>query len=116
MPSAARWHGYADPTAYAAAKWGVIEFTRSLAKELEPANIRVNAILPGIVEGKTHRERDRRACEAARHPLCRDGDEVSRARIVAPRDVAAMVAFLLSPIGENLSGQSLGRDGNVETL
>ena len=51
MSSAAGRHGYAFRTPYSAAKWGVIGFTQSLAKELGPANIRVNAILPGIVEG-----------------------------------------------------------------
>jgi NAD(P)-dependent dehydrogenase (short-subunit alcohol dehydrogenase family) len=43
-------------------------------------------------------------------------ERVSLRRMVSPHDVAAMVAFLLSPTGENLSGQSLGVDGNVETL
>ena len=37
-------------------------------------------------------------------------------RMMSPHDVAAMVAFLLSSMGENLSGQSLGIDGNVESL
>jgi enoyl-[acyl-carrier-protein] reductase (NADH) len=43
-------------------------------------------------------------------------ERVSLRRMVSPHDVAAMVTFLLSPMGENLSGQSLGVDGNVETL
>ena len=51
MSSAAGRFGYAFRTPYSAAKWGVIGFTQSLAKELGPDNIRVNAILPGIVEG-----------------------------------------------------------------
>ena len=51
LSSAAGRFGYAFRTPYSAAKWGVIGFTQSLAKELGPANIRVNAILPGIVEG-----------------------------------------------------------------
>ena len=51
MSSAAGRHGYAFRTPYSAAKFGVIGFTQSLAKELGPTNIRVNAILPGIVEG-----------------------------------------------------------------
>ena len=51
MSSAAGRHGYAFRTPYSAAKWGVIGFTQSLAKELGPANIAVNAILPGIVKG-----------------------------------------------------------------
>ncbi len=51
MSSAAGRHGYAFRTPYSSAKFGVIGFTQSLAKELGPDNIRVNAILPGIVEG-----------------------------------------------------------------
>ncbi|MCB1807880.1 MAG: SDR family oxidoreductase, partial [Candidatus Competibacteraceae bacterium] len=51
MSSAAGRHGYAFRTPYSAAKFGVVGFTQSLAKELGPSNIRVNAILPGIVEG-----------------------------------------------------------------
>ena len=41
---------------------------------------------------------------------------VSLRRMTSPYDVAAMVAFLLSDAGANISGQSLGVDGNVETL
>ena len=51
LSSAAGRFGYAFRTPYSAAKFGVIGLTQSLAKELGPANIRVNAILPGIVEG-----------------------------------------------------------------
>src|SRR5205823_7544497 len=51
MSSAAGRFGYAFRTPYSAAKWGVIGFTQSLAKEVGPDDIRVNAILPGIVEG-----------------------------------------------------------------
>ena len=43
-------------------------------------------------------------------------EKVSLRRMVSPDDVAAMVLFLLSPMGENISGQSLRVDGNVETL
>ena len=51
MSSAAGRHGYAYRTPYSSAKFGIIGLTQSLAKELGPANIRVNAILPGIIEG-----------------------------------------------------------------
>ncbi len=120
MSSAAGRHGYAFRTPYAAAKFGVIGFTQSLAKELGPKNIRVNAILPGIVEGPRMEGviRDRAAqlglpyTEMEKEYLAR----VSLRRMVSPHDVAAMIAFLLSDAGANISGQSLGVDGNVETL
>jgi enoyl-[acyl-carrier-protein] reductase (NADH) len=43
-------------------------------------------------------------------------ERISLRRMVSARDVAAMVAFLLSDGGRNISGQSIGVDGNVETL
>jgi len=43
-------------------------------------------------------------------------EKVSLRRMVSPYDVADMVAFLLSAAGASISGQSLGVDGNVETL
>ena len=120
MSSAAGRHGYAFRTPYAAAKFGVVGFTQSLAKELGPSNIRVNAILPGIVEGP----RIEGVIKARAEQLGVSYQEmekeylakVSLRRMVSPHDVAAMVLFLLSPMGENISGQSLGVDGNVETL
>jgi NAD(P)-dependent dehydrogenase (short-subunit alcohol dehydrogenase family) len=50
LSSSAGRFGYAFRTPYSAAKWGVVLLTQSLAKELWPHNIRVNAILPGIVD------------------------------------------------------------------
>jgi NAD(P)-dependent dehydrogenase (short-subunit alcohol dehydrogenase family) len=120
MSSAAGRHGYAFRTPYSAAKFGVIGFTQSLAKELGPHNIRVNAILPGIVRGPrmdgvisarakqigiSHAEMEERYLE-----------KVSLRRMVDPADIAATIAFLLSDAGANISGQSLGVDGNVEAL
>ena len=120
MSSAAGRFGYAFRTPYSAAKWGVIGFTQSLAKELGPANIRVNAILPGIVEGpRMTGVIDARAKQTG-VSLRGDGatylDRVSLRRMVTADDVAATVAYLLSAAGRNISGQSLGVDGNVETL
>jgi NAD(P)-dependent dehydrogenase (short-subunit alcohol dehydrogenase family) len=120
MSSAAGRLGYAFRTPYAAAKWGVIGLTQSLAKELGLDNIRVNAILPGIVQGPridsviaaraaqigvSHAEMERQYLE-----------RVSLRRMVTADDVAATTLFLLSPAGENISGQSIGVCGNVETL
>ena len=120
MSSSAGRHGYAFRTPYSAAKWGVIGFTQSLAKELGPANIRVNAILPGIVEGP--RMTGVIAARAKQTDVSYEAmektylDRVSLRRMVSAKDVAATVAYLLSRAGANISGQSLGVDGNVETL
>ncbi|HEY8017557.1 MAG TPA: SDR family oxidoreductase [Dongiaceae bacterium] len=120
MSSAAGRFGYAFRTPYSAAKWGIIGFTQSLAKELGPDNIRVNAILPGIVKGPrmdrviearakqvgvSHAEMEKRYLE-----------RVSLRRMVTPEDIAESVMFLLSRAGANISGQSLGVDANVESL
>ena len=120
ISSAAGRLGYAFRTPYAAAKWGVVGFTESLAKELGPTNIRVNAILPGIVAGPriesviaaraaqlgvSHAEMERRYLE-----------NVSLRRMVTADDCAATCAFLLSRAGSAISGQSIGVCGNVETI
>jgi NAD(P)-dependent dehydrogenase (short-subunit alcohol dehydrogenase family) len=120
LSSAAGRFGYAFRTPYSAAKWGVIGLTQSLAKELGPANIRVNAILPGIVEGP--RMSGVIAARAKQTGVSYEAMEktylerVSMRRMVTASDVAATIAFLLSSAGRNISGQSLGVDGNVETL
>ena len=120
MSSAAGRHGYAFRTPYSSAKFGVIGFTQSLAKELGPSRIRVNAILPGIVEGprmdKVISDRARQLGIDHQQMEERYLEKVSLRRMVSPYDVAGMVAFLLSDAGANISGQSLGVDGNVETL
>ena len=60
LSSQAGKHGFPLRSAYAAAKWGVIGFTKSIAIELGPLGIRVNALLPGLVAG----DRIRRVIEA----------------------------------------------------
>jgi NAD(P)-dependent dehydrogenase (short-subunit alcohol dehydrogenase family) len=120
MSSAAGRHGYAYRTPYSSAKFGIIGLTQSLAKELGPANIRVNAILPGIIEGPRMERviRDRAAQLNVSYQAMEQTylERVSLRRMTSPHDVAAMIAFLLSDAGANISGQSIGVDGNVETL
>ncbi len=120
MSSAAGRHGYAFRTPYSSAKFGVIGFTQSLAKELGPSNIRVNAILPGIVEGARMegviRDRAEQVGVSYQDMEAQYLSSISLRRMVTADDVAGMVAFLLSADGYNMSGQSLGVDGNVETL
>ena len=120
MSSAAGRHGYAFRTPYSAAKFGVVGFTQRLAKELGPSNIRVNAILPGIVEGPRIEGVIRDRAKQLGIPYAEMETQylanVSLRRMVTPHDVAKMVLFLLSDAGCNMSGQSIGVDGNVETL
>lgn len=120
MSSSAGRFGYAYRTPYSAAKWGVIGFTQSLAKELGPSGISVNAILPGIVRGARMegviRARAEQVGVSYEEMEKRYLENVSLRRMVTPEDVANTVAFLISPLGANMSGQSLGVCGNVETL
>ncbi len=120
MSSAAGKHGYAFRTPYSAAKFGVIGLTESLAKELGPDNIRVNAILPGVVDGPRMQAviRDRAAQTGVEYSEMEAEylAKVSLGRMVTAEDVAGTVAYLLSPDGGNISGQSIAVDGNVETL
>ena len=120
LSSAAGRFGYAFRSPYAAAKWGVIGFTQSLAKELGPENIRVNAILPGIVEGPRitgviQARADQYGFSYAEMEKTYL-DRVSMRRMVTAQDVATAALYLASPAGRNISGQSLGVDANVETL
>ncbi len=120
ISSAAGRFGYAFRTPYASAKWGVIGFTQSLAKELGPDNIRANAILPGIIEGP--RIDGVIAARAAQVGIGADEmrdryvSRISLRRMTPSEDVGWMAAFLISQAGRNLSGQSFPVDGNVEDL
>lgn len=120
LSSAAGRYGYAYRTPYSAAKWGVIGFTQSLAKELGPAGIRVNAILPGIIRGPRMEGviRARAGQVGVDYETMEQEylNRISLRRMTGPEDVAATILFLLSPAGVNISGQSIGVDGNVESL
>lgn len=120
LSSAAGRFGYAWRTPYASAKWGVIGFTQSLAKELGPSNIRVNAILPGIVSGPrmTGVIRDRAEQTGVTYEVMEKTylDRVSMRRMVTAEDCAGAVLWLVSAAGANISGQSIGVDASLESL
>ncbi|MGD9538834.1 MAG: SDR family oxidoreductase [Alphaproteobacteria bacterium] len=112
--------GYAYRTPYAATKWAIIGLTQSLAKELGPDGIRVNAILPGVVEGPRIERVIKARAEAVGVDYATMEAEylgkVSLRRMVTAGDIANVALFLCSPAGRNISGQSLSVCGNVETL
>ncbi len=112
--------GFAYRAPYSAVKFGVVGLTQSLAKELGPYNVRVNALLPGIVAG----QRIQNVIDARAELLSTTSQQiedelvssVSLRRMVTAEDVAAMTAFLISGLGQNVSGQSIAVDANVETI
>lgn len=120
MSSVAGRLGYPLRTAYAASKWGIVGLTQSLAMELGPDNIRVNAILPGVVGNE--RQRRQQAAQAERLGItdaameARYVENISLGRKVTETEVAELIAFVCSPAGRSITGQSLGVCGNVETM
>ena len=120
LSSAAGRFGFALRTPYAASKWAVIGLTKSLAIELGPDQIRVNAICPGAVEG----DRIERVIAAKAQALgitfetmhAQLVEKASMKRMVSPQDVANMILYLCSDAGRLVSGQAIGVDGNIEYL
>lgn len=120
MGSVAGRLGYAFRTPYAASKWAIVGLCRSLAIELGPQGVRVNAILPGTVEGERMNGviAARAAALGASVEDTRQSylDKISLRRMVSTDDVAAMALFLCSPAARNVTGQAISVDGNVEHL
>jgi NAD(P)-dependent dehydrogenase (short-subunit alcohol dehydrogenase family) len=114
----------ASPTlpAYAAAKAGVISLTRSLALEHAPANIRINAILPGFLwtrawEGLATSMKMTVPQFADREPrdifleVVKNGVPLQREQ--TPEDIGNLAAFLCSPAAHNITGQAISVDGGI---
>jgi NAD(P)-dependent dehydrogenase (short-subunit alcohol dehydrogenase family) len=119
ISSTAGLYGYGLRSPYAASKWAVIGLMKSLAIELGPHGVRVNAIAPGSVDG----DRMGRviAAEAATRGI--PAADVEREytesqsipRFVQPEEIADVCAFLASPAASMVNGQVIAVDGNTET-
>lgn len=120
LVSAAGILGFPNRSPYVAAKWAVTGFTKTLAMELGPDNIRVNGIVPGNVNG----ERMERVIQAHADAEGLTNDAVRRMYAIGtsmqcyvdPEEIANTICFLCSDYGRHISGQVLGVDGHTETL
>ena len=91
---------------YAAAKAGVIGFSKSLAREIGSRNITVNCVAPGFIETDMTRTLD----EAQRAALVQ---HIPLGRLGRPEDVAAAVLFLASPGADYVTGSTLHVNGGM---
>ena len=112
--------GYAYRLPYAATKWAIVGMAKSLSLELGSFGIRVNAILPGIVEGPRMDGviRDRAAATGVSFEEMRETylSKTALHRMVTAEDIAGMALFLASPMGRNISGQALSVCGDVVAI
>ncbi len=98
--------GNAGQANYCASKAGIIGLTKSVAKELAPRNIQVNAVAPGLI--KTDMTKD--LSEDAEKSLT---NAIPSGRIGAPEEVAALVYFLSSEEANYITGQVIHVDGGM---
>ncbi|MCX7891908.1 MAG: SDR family oxidoreductase [Burkholderiales bacterium] len=120
LSSAAGRLGFPRRSPYAAAKWGVVGFTKSLAIEAGPDKVRVNCIQPGMVAG----ERIDRVIAARAHAkgISFEAErEESLARVslhtfVTAQDIANMALFLATDAGKHITGQALSVCGDHRDL
>ena len=120
MSSTAGLYGFGNRTPYAAAKWAVIGFTKSLAIELGPYNVRCNAICPGAVAGDRINRVIQGEAEMRGLPFDVVAKEMtwsqSIPRFVEPEEIADMCLFLASPAAKMVNGQAVAVDGHSETF
>ncbi|HCE3701499.1 TPA: 3-oxoacyl-ACP reductase FabG [Vibrio parahaemolyticus] len=98
--------GNAGQTNYAAAKAGVIGFTKSMAREVASRGVTVNTVAPGFIETDMTKalNDDQRAATLANVPAGRLGD---------PREIASAVVFLASPEAAYITGETLHVNGGM---
>jgi 3-oxoacyl-[acyl-carrier protein] reductase len=98
--------GNAGQTNYAAAKAGMIGFSKSLAREIASRNITVNVVAPGFIDTDMTRALDEKQVQALRN-------QIPLARLGTSSDIAAAVVFLASDLGGYITGETLNVNGGL---
>jgi len=98
--------GNAGQANYAAAKAGIIGFSKSLAKEIGSRGVTVNVVAPGFIETDMTRDLP----EDARQAML---GQIALGRLGAPQDVANAVLFLVSPAAAYVTGETLHVNGGM---
>ena len=111
MASIAGKLAYAMRSPYAASKWGLIGFTKTLAEECGPYNIQVNAVCPGPVKGERIDEVVTARARELNIPV-QDAEKeyVAKScmkRMVTESEVAFLVAFLASAQADGITGEAI---------
>ncbi|HKK87182.1 MAG TPA: SDR family oxidoreductase [Roseovarius sp.] len=113
-------HGVPYRSPYVAAKWGLVGLTKTLAMELGPAGVRVNAIAPGAVEGERMERVVAMEAKASDRPEAEVREIYAKGSSlrtwVSADDLADMALFLASPAASKVSGQVLAVDGHTESM
>jgi 3-oxoacyl-[acyl-carrier protein] reductase len=106
ISSVAGLYGNAAQTNYAATKAGIIAFTKSLAKEVGPYGIRVNAVAPGFIETDMTAVLSQKVIEKTM-------PHIALRRVGKPEEVAMLVSFLASSRAAYITGSVLSVDGGI---
>jgi len=106
VSSVSGMYGNAGQTSYAAAKAGIIGFTKSLAKEVGSRGITVNAVVPGFIETDLTAVLGEEAARAAAR-------NIALGRLGRPEEVASVVGYLASDQASYITGHALVVDGGL---
>ncbi|MDG1425158.1 MAG: SDR family oxidoreductase [Paracoccaceae bacterium] len=120
MSSSSGLFGVPNRAPYVAAKWGLVGLAKTLAMELGPAGVRVNAICPGAVEGTRMDQVLAMESDFTGRPAAEIEQQysqgVSLRRFVSPKDIADMAVFLASDAARQITGQAMAVDGHTERM